>query len=87
MSARVKLLAFVVVMLAAGVLPWATGGSAAAKGLASPFLLLGLVGTAIAVRLWRPAPTTPAPFECCGGCAATSPTCADSCPVSPQRAS
>jgi hypothetical protein len=88
MSARVKLVAFVAVMLTAGVLPWATDGSAAAKGLASPFLLLGLIGAAVTVRLWRPAPaaSAPAQFECCGGCAAASAACADRCPVPTQRA-
>jgi hypothetical protein len=63
------------VLLAAGVLPWMSGGSMAIRLIGVPLLLLGLLAAVTAVRLpsvaipRRPAPPARPPHDC-AACAA-----------------
>jgi hypothetical protein len=63
------------VLLAAGVLPWVTGGSLAIRLIGVPLLLLGLLAALTAIRLPSVAiprrPAAPArPAHNCASCAA-----------------
>jgi hypothetical protein len=68
-------------LLAAGALPWATGGTLPVRLIAVPLLLLGGLAAVTAARLptgplpRRPAPTRPdRPPHQCTHCAAPAPT-------------
>lgn len=67
----VMLGALAVLLVAAGALPWLNGGSGAAKGFATPLLLVGLFAGYAVLRAARAeqAPTTPPRPAGCGGCA------------------
>lgn len=73
------LAALAALLVAAGVLPWVAGGSAAARGFAAPLLLVGLFAAYVTFRATRPTPTparTPATPPPCAGCQCGAGTCA-----------
>lgn len=87
-SARIRLGGLAVVSLVAGSLPWAMGGSLAARLLGVPFLLIGLLAGYVVLMLprWlaaREQPTVAAYPAAPSGCACGGGGCCDG-PASPR---
>jgi hypothetical protein len=68
-SAAVALGLLATTLLAAGILPWATGGTLTVRLIAAPLLLLGALAAVAAARL----PTSPLPRRPAPGRAARPP--------------
>ncbi len=60
--------ALAVLLAGAGLLPWLAGGSAAARGFATPLLLVGLFAGYAVLRAARTPATPPQRAAGCAGC-------------------
>src|SRR6266511_4442261 len=85
--------ALAALLVLAGVLPWLTGGSGAARGFATPLLLVGLFAWYAALRAVRAEPAAPprpatgrdaGPAGGCGGCRCGAGGCQGAAPSAAQ---